>query len=124
MEKRSEPPLNTAELEERQRLVCRNHGLDYVPADPDSKLGFALETAGRVPVNGMRHPPQGDTNGWYIWCGEELSQSPDFFSPLHTRHLRERCPDALPYLGLPPGARFLVAGDHVDVWYDASLLDV
>jgi hypothetical protein len=116
--------VTVADISEKQRLVCREHGFDYVPASLDSKLGFAVETAGAVPLNGMRHPPQGDTNGWYIWCGEELSQAPAFFSPLHTRHLQDRCPEALLYLGLPPGARFLVADGHVDVWYDGSLLSV
>jgi hypothetical protein len=28
------------------------------------------------------------------------------------------------FLGLPPGWRFLVAGDYEDVWEEQSLLDV
>lgn len=71
-----------------------------MPADPGSKLGFAILTERSLPVNGLRHPPEGDTNGWYIWCGEELSSDPLFFVPMHTRHMQERCPDVLPLLGL------------------------
>jgi hypothetical protein len=37
-------------------------------------------------------------------------------------HLAERCSLAPPFLGLPPGWRFLTDGDYVDVWYDADLL--
>ena len=48
----------------------------------------------------------------------------DFFKPLHVEHLADWCPEIRKYLGLPPGWRFLIAGDHEDVWYDESLLDV
>lgn len=110
------------EVEEQQRAFCREQEHDYTASAPSSKVGFAMQTQGQLPINGLRHPPQGETNGWYIWCGEELSSDPDFFSPLHTRHLIERCPAALKFLGLPPGFRFLVAGDYVDVWYDPSII--
>ncbi len=71
----------------------------------------------------VRHPPLGDTNGWYIWGGQEMSESPDFFQPLHTEHLATRLPQVLKFLGLPPGYRFLLAGDYIDVWYDDNLLN-
>ena len=32
-------------------------------------------------------------------------------------------PDVLRFLALPPGGRFLVAGDYEDVWEDTSLLE-
>lgn len=111
-------------IEEQQKALCRERSVAYVPAAPDSKLGFALKTIGRNPLNGLRHPPQEDTNGWYLWCGEMLSSDSDFFAPLHTRHLAEKCPEALRFLGLPPGYRFLVSGDYIDVWYDPELLKV
>ena len=112
------------DIELVQRLLCEEKGYRYVPSSLDSKLCFAKKTLGKLPLNGLRHPPKGDTNGWYIWCGEELSQEPNFFVPLHTGHLIDLCPEVMLFLGLPPGSRFLVAGDHVDVWYDESLLDV
>jgi hypothetical protein len=73
------------------------------------KVGIALNVRdGLMPVNGLRHPPQADTVGWYIWAGE-LSSYPDFFKPLHVEHLPDWCPAVLRYLGLPPGWRFLIA---------------
>src|SRR5215510_5826286 len=90
-------------IEELQRVFCLGRGSYCALANPDSKLGFARQTEGRLPINGVRRPPQGETNGWYIWCGEELSSDPDFFSPIHTRHLAKYCPEILRYLGLPPG---------------------
>ncbi len=48
----------------------------------------------------------------------------DAFSPLHVTHLPEYCPDAIRFLGLPPGWRFMTDGDYVDVWEDRALLDV
>lgn len=94
-----------------------------LPLDLELKLGVSEDFfSGKLPLNGLRHSPEGDTCGWYLWSGEELSQTHDNFQPLHVRHLIERCPEVLPYLALPAGWRFLKAGDYEDVWFDASLL--
>ena len=86
-------------------------------------MGAADElVATASPLHGLRHPAQGGTSGWYLWTGA-LSQDPAFFKPVHVEHLFARCPAVLPYLGLPPGWRFLIAPGHEDVWFDASLLD-
>ena len=109
----------------RQLEVCRAHGVTCVPTPAEAKLGVALATLdGRQPLHGLRHPPEGDTCGWYLWAGEALPRADDAFAPLHAEHLRQRAPEALPYLGLPPGWRFLLADNYIDVWYDAALLDV
>jgi hypothetical protein len=107
-----------------QRAVCQQYSAEFVPPLQDSKTGFAISTEGLIPVNGLRHPVTRDTSGWYIWCGEAFSESPDFFAPIHTDHLYLEYPEFARLLGLPPGYRFLLAGDHLDVWYDASLLTV
>ncbi len=65
----------------------------------------------------------GHTNGWYIWCSEDFSPRADFFSPLCIEHVYETHPELVGALGLAPGFRFLIAGDHLDVWYDEALLD-
>ncbi len=75
------------------------------------------------PLHGLRHPPEGDTTGWYVWTGE-LQQDADFFQPWHVAHALERCPELGPLLDRPPGSRFVYAPGHVDVWEDDSLLDV
>lgn len=112
-------------IENSQKEICKKYGAAYQPSLPDMKLGIALNIReGVAPINGLRHPPQGDTTGWYIWAGEELSSDPDFFKPLHVEHLSEWCPQVQKYLGLPPGWRFLIAGGYEDVWYDELLLEV
>jgi hypothetical protein len=73
-------------------------------------------------LNALRHSPEGDTSGWYIWGGERLLDEPEFFKPLHVSHLAEYCPSLLPYIGLAPGWRVVLASGHEDVWYDQSLL--
>lgn len=106
-----------------QKRVCSKYGVQHVPASADLKVGISRNVReGVLPINGLRHPPEGDTTGWYIWAGEDMSSDPDFFVPLHVEHLSEWCPQLIPYLGLPPGWRFLIAGDHEDVWEDPSLL--
>jgi hypothetical protein len=108
-----------------QREVCAQLGVESMPPHPHEKVGLARNVVpGAQPLNGLRHPPEGDTCGWYLWAGEELSDAPDFFEPVHVVHLARRCPDALPYLALPPGWRFLLAADYSDIWHDETLLNV
>lgn len=102
--------------------VCERFGVDPLEPHPQSKVGIALRTLSLRPIHGLRHPPEGDTNGWYIWCGE-YSENEHFFQPLRVEHLNERLPQVLKYVVLPPGYRFLIDDDgDEDVWYDESLL--
>jgi hypothetical protein len=108
-----------------QRETCRRFGAEFVPAPNNQKVGIAEGVrSGLYPINGLRHPPSGDTSGWYVWAGESMSDDPDFFVPLHVEHLDEWCPQVKKYLGLPPGWRFLIADGYEDVWFDESLLAV
>lgn len=109
---------------EEQKAVCQTYKAEYLPSDGEDRSGFALSTNGMVPINGLRHPPQNGTTGWYIWCGENYSEAVDFFVPVHTSHICEENPEIGRLLGLAPGYRFLLAGDYLDVWYDESLLNV
>lgn len=87
------------------------------------KVGISRSVRdGVLPLNGIRHLPVGETTGWYIWAGEELSQDEDFFVPLHVEHLSAWCPQVVPYLALPPGWRFLLAPGYEDVWFDSSIV--
>ncbi|MDP9194005.1 MAG: hypothetical protein M3P06_20105 [Acidobacteriota bacterium] len=112
-------------ISREQKRTCEKYGANTVEANEMLKAGVAANVEGDlVPLNGLRHPPRGDTTGWYIWAGEELSSDPEFFVPAHVKHLEEIRPEVLKYLALPPGWRFLVAEDYEDVWYDPSLLNV
>lgn len=117
--------MSRDELRDRQLAVCARFGVVPVDCPPELKVGIARNVLEQMlPINGLRHPPEGDTTGWYIWAGGEPSAREDFFEPLHVAHLSEWCPAVLPYLQLPPGYRFQIAPGHEDVWEDASLLDV
>ena len=63
-------------------------------------------------------------NGWYLWSGEQFPSADDAFSPVHPHHLIHLRPEVIKFLGLPPGYRFLLADDVVDVWFDPSLLTI
>lgn len=109
---------------ELQSETCQKFGADMdIPTD-NEKLGIALGTLDQRPLNGLRHPRESGTCGWYIWGGESFPSDDDAFSPLHVTHLPEYCPDAIRFLALPPGWRFMTDGDYVDVWEDRALLDV
>ena len=102
--------------------MCHAYGVLPDPVDGDEKAGVAITTLQLRPLNGLRHPRSNGTSGWYIWGGEELSASVDFFQPLHHAHITERCPSVERFLSLPAGWRFLVTDSHEDVWYDETLL--
>lgn len=112
--------------DEIQTAMAHRHGVEPMPSLSGEKCGVSsnVRSLPRVwPLNGVRHGPTADTSGWYVWAGEELSQSPDFFLPLHVEHLGEWCPEIEPYLALPPGWRFLIAPGYEDVWFDPDILN-
>ena len=107
--------MSYEEIEKGQRDYCESQNVQYLPAYKDSNASVALSTQGLLPINGLRHPPEGAHSGWFLWGGEELSADPNFFSNIHTHHLTVLRPEVLDFLGLPPGYRFLLARNHVDV---------
>jgi hypothetical protein len=117
---------SVVEPSREQLELCARFSVTPDVPDNDSKLGvaFNVRNGEAWPLNGLRHPPAQDTNGWYIWAGAELDEAEDFFQPLHVLHVAEWRPQALPYLALPVGWRFLLAPSHEDVWFDPSLLNV
>lgn len=111
------------DLPELQASVAERFGASPLLPPADAKVGIARNVrTGLQPLNALRHPPEGDTSGWYIWAGEELSDNPEFFIPLHVSHLADWCPTLIPYLALPPGWRVLLAPGQEDVWFDEGLL--
>ena len=111
-------------MEEVQRGVCQQYGAVYVPSLEGLKVGIAAGVqAGLRPLHGLRHRPEGDTTGWYVWAGD-LSDEEDFFQPLHVAHLTEWEPLLHRFLGLAPGWRFLLVPEegYEDVWFDETLL--
>lgn len=112
-------------IEEQQKLLCNKFNSEFVASPPFLKIGISKNIKENIfPINGLRHPIDGDTSGWYIWRGEEFLDDDDFFMPLHIEHLTDWCPEVLKYLALSPGFRFLIAGEIEDVWEDENLLNI
>jgi hypothetical protein len=108
----------------REQTICEWVGVEPQKPEAGTKLGIALSIIGKKPINGLRHQAENGTNGWYIWCGEEMGTEEDFFTPLHVEHVEEYLPEVQEYLNLPPGYRFLIDGnDYEDVWYEKELLN-
>ena len=116
--------MNSKELINLQHNICHKYGAQFIEAPDSLKVGVSRNLqSGLIPIHGLRHPPEGDTTGWYIWVGE-LSQDSDFFVPLCAAHLDKWCPAVLPYLGLAPGWRFLLADEYKDICWDEDLLNI
>jgi hypothetical protein len=110
-------------MENQQLEVCKRFNADFMESPLNLKVGIASNIKeGLFPINGLRINPEGDTTGWYIWAGENLSDDEDFFQPTHVEHLDNWNPLIKKFLGLSPGWRFLVTNDYEDVWFDEELL--
>ncbi len=108
-----------------QKQICAKYGAEFAYAPEQLTLGISLSVKeGMMPINGLRHPPEGNTTGWYIYAGLEASTADDFYKPLHVSHVDDWSPLIRKYLGLAPGWRFLIADGYEDVWFDKALLDV
>ena len=110
--------------ERTQESVCADFGSEFLPPDSELKVGIAISSLVKDPLNALRHPPKGNTCGWYIWGGEELSEEEDFFQPLHVRNLVQYCPAIIPFLALAPGWRVLIAPGQEAFWYEEALLNL
>jgi hypothetical protein len=71
-------------VDREQARIAAGYGSQLVLPDPAQKVWVAGNVRHRAvwPINGMRHQPEGDTCGWYIWAGEDLSQDPDSLTPV------------------------------------------
>jgi hypothetical protein len=109
-----------------QRHTCDRLAVEPVPPASRSIVGIALSRPHELePLQALRHPVAGESNGWFVWRGPAIPQDDDdFFVALHVEHLADREPDLVPYLALPPGWGVILAAGHEDVWFDERLLDV
>jgi len=93
--------------------------------NPNDALGLALDTLRTMPLNGIRYLSRDGGSGWYIWGGEQMQQTADFFTAVQVRYLSDYVANLEPFLDLPPGFRFQTNNrGHQKVWFDGSLLDV
>ncbi len=63
-------------VDREQARIAASYGSQFVLSDPRDKVGVAANVRhdGLWPINGLRHQPEGDIRGWYIWAGEYLSR--------------------------------------------------
>jgi hypothetical protein len=106
-----------------QQAICDRFGAQPSAFPAEAMVGIGPMDG--APLNGLRHPPESGTSGWFIWAGGDIDEANgSFFQPMHFAHLRTSHPAVVPYLALPPGWRFQIAPDHEDVWFDESLLTI
>lgn len=103
--------------------VCDWTAVTSDKPNPDSFVGFAIESLGKGTLHGLRHPSNESSNGWYIWFGE-YSENEDFFSPVSVKDIGNYLDSkVMEYLDLPAGYRFTVEKNKFeDVWFDEGLL--
>ena len=108
---------------DKQKEICEKYKSKWNPINNKLMIGCSTDLSSD-PINGLRHPKEGITTGWYIWSGE-WSDKADFFKPICAEHLLQEKPELIKYLGLDIGYRFLIGKDNYeDVWYDEKLKNI
>jgi hypothetical protein len=105
---------------ESQKETCATHNSQWKPINKKLRVGVSSNLY-TDPINGLRHPSEKGTTGWFIWTGK-YSERDDFFQPMCAEHLLQIRPDIIKYLGLDIGYRFLTdKNGYVDIWFDEKL---
>jgi hypothetical protein len=108
---------------DRQKQTCEKYQSKWTPINRKLMIGCAFDLNSDF-INGLRHPQEKRTTGWYIWTGE-YSESDDFFKPMCAEHLLQIRPELIKYFGLDIGYRFLIdKNGYEDVWYDEKLKNI
>lgn len=102
--------------------VCKKYGAIPFHPSQDEVLLVAMDTLNQLPLNAVRTNPESGCCGWYVWGGAEAEVDCGEFSRMHLSYVPRYLSELDDYLSLPPGFRILMAGSHVDVSYDNSLL--
>lgn len=111
-----------AELIAEQKLLCEEFDSRYIEVKADDVIAIAVDTLKQEPIVGLRKQPASSSDAiWYIYGGE-LSEENDFFEIMTVKELQDIFPEALPYLALEPGFRFMIdSDDYEDVWREGAL---
>lgn len=101
---------------EIQKRMCAKHRAPFFECSDADRAGIALVSLKIDPIYGARERNEDGTTSWYVWGGP-CSSAVDFFQPICAGHIRELLPEALPYLALPPGYKFIIdRNGFEDVW--------
>lgn len=108
---------------DNQKEICEKYNSEWAPINKKLQVGVSTNLISD-PINGLRHPNDKGTTGWFIWTGE-YSEAEDFFKPICAEHLLQIRPQIIKYLGLDIGYRFLADNNgYEDVWYDETLKQI
>ncbi|ENV16414.1 hypothetical protein F964_03349 [Acinetobacter guillouiae NIPH 991] len=101
---------------EEQKLVCEEFDSRYIKVNETDLVAIAKQTLSKEPIVGLRKQPDAENVSWFIYGGE-LEEGEDFFDVISVKELEEVFPDAIPYLALEQGFRFMIdADEYEDVW--------
>lgn len=101
---------------EEQKLVCEEFDSRYIKVNETDLVAIAKQTLTKEPIVGLRKKPDAENVSWFIYGGE-LEEGEDFFDVVSVKELEDIFPDAIPYLALEEGFRFMIdADEYEDVW--------
>jgi hypothetical protein len=76
--------MNWNIVTQEEKAKCQALGSEFWPIELDQKIGISSnDKDGIVPINGLRHLPEPDTTGWYIWAEKEMGTIRDTYRPTY-----------------------------------------
>ena len=110
------------DLVAEQKAVCEEYDSAYLPVKETDLVAIALHTLNKEPIVGLRKPAEtGEQVQWFIYGGE-LEGEENFFEIISVKALKKEFPEALPYLALDIGYRFMIDfDDYEDVWKEGDV---
>ena len=106
---------------EEQKLVCEQYGSAYRAVNDQDVVAIAVGSLKEETIVGIRNLPDSEGIGWFIYGGE-LQDGDDFFQTMTVKELEDVFPQALPFLALETGYRFLIDHEeYEDVWREGEL---
>lgn len=104
-------------MKDIQKEICIRYGSKFEPLNASEMVAVAIDSLGKIPINGIRHIlKEGENISWFFYCGE-FCDDDDFFKPMHIEHLSDYLPQVMPYVALEQGFRFVIDNEgYEDVW--------
>lgn len=111
--------MDLVDIIEEQKLVCEQYGSAYRAMKLTDQVAIAIHTLDQEPIIGLRKKPDPSDNvAWFIYGGE-LQEDENFFEIVDIEKLHDIFSEALAFLALDEGYRFMIDKDeYEDVWHE------
>ena len=107
-----------------QKNICLKYKSSFIITNPNDLIVIDEGVLSGELVEGVRYASPDHMSGWWI-TSKKYSGDISGLRTEHVKHLYEKRPDLIKFLGLDYGFRFFQEGYKTvdeDIWFDKSIL--